>query len=98
MRRRSDGRTTDIKVLGRAQTDQLKWSDLFRNPEPLRAAGEIDQVHTMFQLDAVLDEKNGPKAARWRLGQILYARSARSHHYGYEIILNSLSGVMLPTT
>ncbi|HVF10809.1 MAG TPA: hypothetical protein VNA16_08400 [Abditibacteriaceae bacterium] len=87
---------TDIHVIGRTRSGDLTWADLCDDIEPLRRAGEIDQVHTVFEMKLVLDADGRERSARWSQGQILYARNPTAGHYGYEIILNSASGVIAP--
>jgi hypothetical protein len=60
-------------------------------------AGRLEQVHLVFQLDAVLGPDSRPHAARWRTGQIAYARDSRAAHYGWTILLNSASGAIAPS-
>ena len=91
------GTCVDLHVIGRTHSKRLVWNDLFENPAPLLPLGTVDQVHTMFELRAVCDREGRPLSARWNQGQILYARSSLSAHYGYEIVLSSASGLILPT-
>lgn len=90
------GMGTDLHVLGRAQARDLNWSDLSANPTPLQCAGKIEVSHVVFELKLVLDSAGKPRSARWSQGQITYARSETAVHYGYEIVLNSTSGVIAP--
>ena len=87
---------TDLHLMGRAQSEDLRWSDLCAEPNRLQAAGEIDVVHTVFQLTARLDGSGAPRSATWSQGQIVYARSGKADHYGYEIMLLSESGLIAP--
>lgn len=58
----------------------------------------MEILHTLFELRAVLDTAGRPRRARWSQGQILFARNPNSLHYGYEILLNSANGAVLPRT
>jgi len=87
---------TDLHIIGRSQTDQMTWADLCRNPEVIEAGGKIEKLHSVFEMRVVLDAGGEPVRAKWSQGQILYARSPKALHYGYEILLNSQSGLIVP--
>lgn len=87
---------TDLHLIGSAQSEELSWQDLCADAERMKVAGEIERVCTVFEMKAVLDELGKPAKARWSQGQFVYSRSASSSHYGYEIILTSLSGAVVP--
>jgi hypothetical protein len=88
--------TTDWHVLGRARSDNLTWADLLENPAHAKALGKVEQVHGVFEMRVVCDADDECRAARWSQGQIVYARSAAAAHYGWEIMLTSASGVIVP--
>jgi hypothetical protein len=95
--RRSQGADgCDLHIMGQVKTKSLKWSDLCADAELMSAAGEIEEVHTVFEMKIVLDSAGQPQKARWSQGQLLYARSKSAWHYGYEIIMNSTNGVISP--
>lgn len=87
---------TDLHAIGRAHSRTIRWRDLCANPESMRRAGEIEQLHGVFELKAVLDARGRGKSVRWSQGQILYARNPSAVKYGYEIVLNSSSGIIVP--
>jgi hypothetical protein len=87
---------TDLHVIGRTKFTGLSLSDICANPELLAAIGKLEFVHTAFEMRAVLDERGRGKSARWSQSQIVYARSPRAGHYGYEILLHSTNGIILP--
>jgi hypothetical protein len=88
--------STDLHAIGRTEGANLAWGDLCAQPERLEVAGVIEKIHTVFEMTVVLDAGGRPRSARWSQGQILYARSPKSLHYGWEIVLNSDSGVIVP--
>jgi len=88
--------STDLHIIGRTKTRAIHWSDICKNPGAMRIAGEIEQVHSVFELKAVLDAKGQGKSVRWSQAQILYARNPTAGKYGYEIVLSSTSGVIAP--
>ncbi|MFA6111710.1 MAG: hypothetical protein WDA75_23360, partial [Candidatus Latescibacterota bacterium] len=96
VRTRQSHQGADLHAIGRVCGQDLPWAAVSRNPEALAVAGQLEQVHLVFQLDAVLDQDGRPRAARWRIGQIAYARDARAAHYGWTILLSSASGAIAP--
>ena len=86
----------DLHIIGRTQSRQLTWRDVCRNPQHMRRAGHIAEAHVVFEMKAVVDRNGVPRCARWSQGQIIYARNPRAGKYGYEIIMNSQSGVIVP--
>ncbi len=87
---------TDIHLIGRTQTDKVTWTDLCENPQVIQAGGKIEKLHGVFEMRVVLDSHGRPIRAKWSQGQILYARDPKALHYGYVILLNSKSGLILP--
>jgi hypothetical protein len=92
--RQPDG--TDFHIIGRAQTDQVTWADLCQDPQVIQAGGKLEKLHGVFEMRLVLDGQRRPVRAKWSQGQILYAKSTKALHYGYEILLNSKSGLIVP--
>lgn len=86
----------EIQAIGRTTLTGLSWKDLSDNQELFRPAGEIENVGVVFDMRVLLDDENQPARAHWKQGQFLYARNARAGHYGYEIVLASNSGVIVP--
>ncbi|MFH1008812.1 MAG: hypothetical protein V1800_15150 [Candidatus Latescibacterota bacterium] len=87
---------TEIHAIGRTRWTELCWQDLSESPERFRPAGEVEHVNAVFELWLILDSDGQPARAQWRQGQILFAKNPVSEHYGYEIMLASDSGVIVP--
>jgi hypothetical protein len=87
---------TDLHIIGRAQTEKITWADLCQNPQVIQAGGTIEKLHGVFEMRVVLDSKGQPLRAKWSQGQITYARDPKALHYGYVIVLNSQSGLIVP--
>ncbi len=90
------GDTTDLHIIGRTQSTSLTWADLCADPALFAPAGQVEVIHAAFELHAVLDAAGAPRRARWSQGQLLFARNPNSLHYGYEVLLNSDNGIILP--
>jgi len=88
--------SADVHLIWRVCSESLSWADLCETPGRMDVAGRIQQAHAVFEMKAVLDETGRCCCARWTQGQILYASSSKAVHYGYEILLNSQSGVIAP--
>lgn len=86
----------EIHAIGRTNLTGLAWKDLSINPERFLPAGAVERVGEVFDLRVILDDKDRPARAHWKQGQFIYARNARAGHYGYEIVLASNSGVIVP--
>ena len=87
---------TELHLIGRVESTRLSWGDLCSDAGQMKVAGEIEKAHLVFEMKLVLDDQNHARCARWSQGQIIYARSHNAVHYGYEIILNSQSGAIVP--
>jgi hypothetical protein len=87
---------TDIHFIGRSQSREVKWADLCHDVERMRPGGEVEHIHSVFEMRLTLDAKGAKKAVRWSQGQTLWARNPNAVHYGYEIVLASASGVVAP--
>lgn len=87
---------TDVHLLGRTQSRSLTWNDLCRDRAFRKKTGKLVQVDATFEARVVLTPDGTPKAVRWSQGQRCFARSAKAWHYGWEIILTSASGVIVP--
>lgn len=96
VQRRQDHQGVELHVLGRAISRQIAWSDVCQNEMFLQNGGRLTEAHAVFEARILLDSAHALRAARWQQGQIFYAQSPQSLHYGYEIVLNSASGVISP--
>jgi hypothetical protein len=94
--RRQEDQRIELHVLGRAVSRQLAWSDICQNEVFLSSAGRLVEAHVVVEARILLDPAHTLRSARWQQGQIFYAQSPQSLHYGYEIVLNSASGVISP--
>jgi hypothetical protein len=94
--RRQNDHGTELHILGRTVSRDLNWSELCQNEAFLSNAGRLTEAHVVFEARILLDRAHALRSARWQQGQIFYAQSAQSLHYGYEIVLSSASGVISP--
>ena len=88
--------STDLHVIGRTESRAISWDDLCKKPQRMRPAGQVENVHVVFEMKAVFDAAGRARSARWSQGQITYARNPTAGKYEYEILLNSASGVIAP--
>ncbi len=87
---------TEIHAIGQSISSDLRWSDLSESPERFHVAGQVERVQTVFDLRLITDPQGLPTRCHWRQGQFLFARNPTASHYGYEILLASSSGVIVP--
>lgn len=86
----------DLHALGRRIVENVPWHHVCKRPATLADLGTLERVAFTFHLRAVLDAAGKPRCARWGMGQMLYVRSERSAHYGYEIPRISCAAAILP--
>lgn len=88
--------TIEMHIIGRVESADANWPELGVSPERMAAVGQIEKAHALFELKAVLDTDGTPRSAFWSQGQILYAVNSNSLHYGYNILLHSDNGIIMP--
>ncbi|NQU11680.1 DUF4350 domain-containing protein [bacterium] len=90
------GDETELTIAGNVVEDQFRWGDIAADTGPFDRLAEPTRLGTVFRLQACLRADGSLKSAVWNQGERIYGRNTRNPHYGYEVLLSSRNGVLMP--
>lgn len=86
----------EVTLSGNRQQDDFTWDGVSVKPDAFARFSKPARLSTVFKLTAGFFPDGSVKSLRWNQGQILYGVNTRNDHYGYDILLASRNGVVMP--
>ena len=86
----------EVTLAGTHQRDEFTWDCLCAKPESFARFSSPVRLSTVFKLTAMFYPGGALRSLRWHQGQIVYGRNTRNVHYGFDILLASRNGVIMP--